>query len=423
MTPRGLLVFRPLHHDGKTKQLLLSGEPLAGEFWPAGGGEPAHCLMRWMDNDGAQIELIEPPKGWKGELGGPGFTLHGLTTTGKEITLLGAWVNQMELGNRISRLTSSTVAIGALTSPEERWPQILYSTANLSEWRHENGLSHFGPTRRKPRHMRVDFDAPETEVVQVPRATLSFEVKGDTAWAYAPDWSIKTWLDFVVRPNRAKTLDQAHHDFAQPLLAFMHFASDRPDSITREVLWNLDARRRIEVIRQGARVIPRAWRPLPGHYLFQRDDLPDLPRAIRRWWKLHQQVQPSLGLFAEHIAHGNVFSPSRLLTLYTSLEKYARTRFEAKGEFKELRSYGGVPSALTGCTNEALKLLGASRGYFAHAETKGDRYTADQIHENALESTRRASALMQSCLLREIGLRKNARIDLMQRHYANWPIP
>lgn len=412
-----------MSHDSKTKKLLLSGEPLTGEFCPADGGEPAHCVVRWTDEDGAQVELIEPPKGWKGELGGPGFTLHGITSGNEEITLLDAWVNQMQLGNQISRLHSSTVAIGALTSPDERWPRITYSTANLSEWRPENGLSHSGPTRRKPRYMQVDFNAPEMEEVQVPPATLSFEIKGDTAWAYAPDWSIRTWLDLNVRPNRAKTLDQAHHDFAQPLLAFVHLASDRPDSLTREVLWNPGARRRIEVIREGKRVTPREWRPAQHGYLFQRNDLPDLSKAIRRWWKLHSQVKPSLGLFAEHISHGNIFSPSRLLTLYTSLEKYAKTRFQAKGEFKELRSYGGVPSALTGCTNDALKLLGASRGFFAHAEVKGEKFTPDQIEENTLESTRRASALMQSCLLREIGFRKGERIELMRRHYANWPIP
>lgn len=410
-------------HDSKIKQLLLSGEPLAGEFWPADGGEPAHCLVRWTDDDGAQVELIEPPRGWKGKLGGAGFTLHGVTTNDEEISLLGAWVKRIEIGDRISRLHSSTVAIGALTTPDERWPQILYSTANLSEWRHENGLSYSDPTPRKPRHMRVDFDAPPTEAVQIPSASLSFEVKGDTAWAYAPDWSIRTWLDFIVRPNRSRTLDQAHHDFAQPLLAFMHFASDRPDSLTREVLWNLDARRRIEVLREGKRVTPREWRPSQHRYLFQRDDLPDLSKAIRRWWKLHRQVQPSLGLFADHLSHGNVYSPGRLLTLYTSLEKYSRTRFHEKGEFKGLRSYGGVPWAVTGCTNGALKLLGASRGYFAHADIKGDKFTPEQIQENTLESTRRASALMQSCLLREIGFRKQERIELMQRHYRNWLIP
>jgi hypothetical protein len=88
-----------------------------------------------------------------------------------------------------------------------------------------------------------------------------------------------------------------------------------------------------------------------------------------------------------------------------------------------LRAYGAVPSALTGCTNEALKLLGASRGFFAHAETEGDKFTVDQIEEGALDSTRRASALMQSCLLREVGFRKQERIDLMEQHYGNWPLP
>lgn len=333
-------------------------------------------------------------------------------------------MNQVQLGDRISRLHSPTVAIGALTLPDERWPRVIFSTANFSEWRPETGLSHTGPARRKPRHQRVDFNAPETEEVAVPRASLRLEVRAATAWAYAPDWSIRTWLDLSVRPNRAITLDQAHRDYAQPLLAFVHFASDRPDSLTRELLWNPDSGRSIEVVRMGKRIEPRDWRPGPRNgYLFQRRDLPDLSRAVRRWWKLHQEVKPSLGLFAEHVSAGNVFSPSRLLTLHASLEKYARTRFGAKREFQNLRAYGGVPNSLTGCTNNALKLLGASRGYFAHAEIKGDKFTVDQIEESTIESTRRASALMQSCLLKEIGFRKAERVALMELHYANWPIP
>jgi ApeA N-terminal domain 1 len=406
----------------KTTRLLTEGKAVAGEFWPSNGGDPVACILNWTAEDGCQVEVIGTAKGWDADLGGPAFTLHGATTLGDEISLLDAWVNQISMGKEITRLHASTLAIGALTTSDERWLRAIYATANLGEWYRENGLAHSGPTRRRPRLHRVDFDPPEIEEVKLPRATTRLGISAHTVVAYSPDWKIETWGEFAVFPNRRFTLDQAHHNYAQPLLAFTHFALDRPDSLTREILVGETVRRRIEVLRQG-KVIAPAWKPGPDHHLFQRPDLPDLSRGLRRWWALHRKTQPALGLFADHVSDGNSFSPSRLLTLYTALEQYAKVRFGAKKEFKNLRAYGGVPSALTGCTNEALKLLGASRGFFAHAEIQGEKFTADQIEESALDSTRRASALMQACLLREVGFRKQERIDLVERHYQNWRIP
>lgn len=405
----------------KATQLLTEGKAVAGEFWPSNGGEPVACILNWTAEDGCQVEVIGTAKDWDADLGGPAFTLHGVTTQGDEISLLDAWVNQISMGKEITRLHASTLAIGALTTPDERWDRANYATANLGEWYRENGLTHSGPSRRRPRLHRVDFDPPEVEKVRLPRAAVRLGIEARSVAAYAPDWKIETWGEFAVIPNRRFTLDQAHHDYGEPLLAFTHFAMDRPDSLTREILVGKTIRRRIEVLRQGSVVTP-AWKGTPGHYLFQWPEFPDLSRGLRRWWALHRETKPALGLFADHVSHGNSFSPSRLLTLHTALEKYAKVRFGAKKEFKNLRAYGGVPSALTGCTNEALKLLGASRGFFAHAETEGEKFTSDQIESGALDSTRRASALMQACLLREVGFRKQERIDLMKRHFQNWPV-
>lgn len=405
----------------QTTQFLLGGKAVAGEFWPSHGGNPAHCILNWTADDGCHVEVIETTKGWEAQLGGPPFTLQGVTTLGDEVSLLDAWVNQIN-GNEITRLHASTLTIGALTTPDDRWSRAIYVTANLGEWYRNSGLAYSGPTKQRPRLQRVDFDPPETEEVALPRATVRLGISARAVVDYAPDWKIETWGEFAVFPKRRFTLDQAHHDYAQPLLAFTHFALDRPDSLNQEILVGETVRKRIEVLREG-RVITPAWKGTPGHYLFQRPDLPDLFRGLRRWWSLHRQTKPALGLFADHISDGNSYSPSRLLTLYTALEQYAKVRFGAKKEFRNLRAYGGVPSELTGCTNEALKLLGASRGFFAHAEIQGEKFTADQIEENAFNSIRRASALLQACLLREIGFRKQVRIDLMSRHYQSWRIP
>jgi ApeA-like protein len=406
----------------KTTQRLIDGEAVGGEFWPSHGGGPAHCTLRWTPENGCQVEVIGSAEGWEASFGGPHFTLHGMSVLGDEVSLFDAWVNQISFEREITRMRASTLAVGALTTPEERWNRAIYSTANLGEWYRENGLSHSGPSKGRPRLHRVDFDPPAAEEIELPRATVRLGVSAQTVVAYAPDWRIETWSEFAVFPKRRFTVNEAHHGYAQPLLAFTHFALDRPDSLSREVFVGESIRRRIEVLREGP-VIETLWKLAPGHYLFQRPDIEDLRRGLRRWWTLHGQVRPALGLFADHVAEGNSYGPGRLLTLYTALERYSKARFQTKGEFKRLREYADLPTASTGCTNAALKLMGASRGYFAHGETQGSGFTPEEIEDAALESTRRASALMQACLLKEIGIRKPERIDLMARHYGNWPIP
>jgi hypothetical protein len=415
----------PLQHDGKTKIALRGGATLDGHFWPAAGGEPTPAILRWDDEQGGRLDLIEPPWGWRAELGGPPITIHGTTAENEDVTLLDSWVNRVELGDRIARLHVPTVAIGEKTLPQRRWPRAIYSTANLSEWRAETGLkSAFPSTRRARTVVRVDARKPPIERIELPRAEIRLEVRVESRVGYAPSWEVDTWLDVVVEPKRAFTIDAAFHDYADPLLAFTHFASDRPDGLTREVLLDPRRRERIEVLRQGRQVSPREWRPGPGNgYLFQSADVPDLRRALRRWWRLADQTRPALGLFAEHVEAGRVYSPSRFLTLYTALERYAKVRHDGKREFRSLRDYGGVPAEITGASNGALKLIGASRGYFSHGETQGKGFSVAEIEDGTLESIRRASALMQSCLLRELGFRKAQREGLLELHYRSWPIP
>jgi hypothetical protein len=414
-------------HDDKSKRELLRGDPIAGHFWPAlGGGEPVPAVLQWTSEGGGELDLVEPPQGWSAQLGGPPSTLHGVSSDNAEITLLDAWVNRMELGDRPRRFHVATIAIGSLTSADAKWTRAIYSTANLTEWRGETGLelSHPHP-RKEPTLRRIEIRKPPIEKVELPRASFSLEVRVEPTAGYMATWKTDTWLDIAVNPKRRFTIDTAHREYVEPLLAFTHFASDRPDSLTREVLLDLSARTRVEVLRQGPRTQPRSWRPGDGDgYLFHSADLPDLSRAFRRWWKLHREVQPALGLFANHVEAGNMYSPGRLLNIYTALERYSKVRHGGKAEFKNLRKYGGVSTDITGATNVALSLLGASRGYFGHGETQGanPKHSADEISEHALASTRRASALLQSCLLREIGFRKAEREQLMGAYYRNWLI-
>jgi hypothetical protein len=114
--------------------------------------------------------------------------------------------------------------------------------------------------------------------------------------------------------------------------------ADRPDSLTHETLRNPESNRHVVVMRQGPVVTPREWRPTHG-YLFHAEALEDFGLAIKRWWELHEEVWPALGVFASHITEGNTYSPARLLILYSALEAYAKVRHG----HKDFRSSASTP--------------------------------------------------------------------------------
>jgi hypothetical protein len=143
--------------------------------------------------------------------------------------------------------------------------------------------------------------------------------------------------------------------------------------------------------------------------------------SLNTWWALEEQLRPALGLFGDHIREELSYSPARFLTLYTAMETYARER-HGRNNFRVLRDYAGVPENVTGCTNKALALIGASRRYFAHLGIQPAGPTITEIEANALNSTRRASALMQACLLRELGFSATESEQLLRKHYMSWPL-
>jgi hypothetical protein len=271
-------------------------------------------------------------------------------------------------------------------------------------------------------HLRLDWESPPADKVELNGDQLTFTTSmSSTGTAYAPDWSVTTWQTLIVDPAAPLTIAEFHRRFGEPLRALATVASDRPDSLTNETMIDPQTGRSYEVWREGPQVAPRPWRPNDG-YLFQAHDLPDFAAGIRAWWKLHEQIYPALGVFAQHIEDGNTYSPARLLTVYSALETYCRMRHGSK-DLRRMRTYAGVPNAVTGCTNDALDLLGFCRGYFMHFTRPQTRFTPGDADAGAFPSIRRASALMQACLLRDLGLDAASVEARLNAHYANWPIP
>jgi hypothetical protein len=343
-----------------------------------------------------------------------------VTTDGDDVTLLETWIRRQVAG-RTTAVSSSTLVLGGHIDSDTLWPQASYGTANLSEWVREHGRSLSYPDSRAVHNLRLDWKPPTARVVELPDSTLTFGIwMSNDGSTYAADWSMQTRQLLGVRPKTALSLNDLHRYFAQPLLAFTHFVSDRPDSLTSETLRDPESGRHVAVMRQGAVVTPREWRPTDG-FLFHADALQDFGAAITRWWALHEEAWPALGVFASHITEGNTYSPARLLILYSGLEAYSKARHGHK-DFRKLRQYAGIPGTVGGTTNAALDLLGASRGYFAHLKTPGKTYSLADVEGELLPSIRRGSALMQACLLRELDFVPNEIETLLSSHYKNWPI-
>jgi hypothetical protein len=405
----------------KTQAALLAGDDLLGHFGPAGVSPTTPGLLRWSADHGAHLDLVEPTDEWPNDMGSAQFTVHGLTSNGDDITLLDTWIRYQTADNRTTGVSSSTLVLGGHIDPHTSWTQASYSTANLTEWVREHGraVSYPGPPAFDNLHL--DWQPPAARVVDLQHSKLTFGIwMSNDGSTYAADWSMRTRQLMGVTLETACSLSDLHRQFAQPLLAFTHFVSDRPDSLTHETLHEPKADRYVAVLRQGPVVTPREWRPTDG-YLFHADGLRDFSESMNRWWTLHDEVWPALGVFASHVTDGNTYSPARLLLLYSALEAYSKVRHGHK-DFRKLRQYAGIQGAVIGATNTALDLLGASRGYFSHLKAPSKTYSLADVENALLPSTRRGSGLMQACLLRELGFEPSEIETMLARHYKGWAI-
>jgi hypothetical protein len=407
--------------SGVTREALLTGGVVRGEFAPLGVDEATPGTLTWSFEDGAELLLIGPTPSWRRELGRFDQVIHGVLEGRDEITLLSAGVTRIGgFGGPVQRVSSNRLVLGEHIDTTTRWPRAIYGTTNLSEWMQETGLQSHRP--EKPGDPSgVLWSPPPRHEFELPRGSAALAGEAELGpIGLVNSWTVSTRSVLVVNLRRPSTLDDLYDRYGVPLVSFTAFAADRPDSINFEVMFDPETSRRVEVWRRGLRFEPRSWNPAHG-FVFRAHDLPRLSTALRRWWKLHALAWPALGLFAEHVTNGNSYSPARFLTLYAAMEAYCRTRFGRK-DLKLMRHYAGVGDNVHGCGGPGLALIGQSRDYFSHYNMP-DSDEAARIRDKAFETTRCAHALMQACLLREMGFGHRRTATLLHKHYSNWPIP
>ena len=102
------------------------------------------------------------------------------------------------------------------------------------------------------------------------------------------------------------------------------------------------------------------------------------------------------------------------------MEGYCRSRLGQK-DFKRMRAHARVDDSVHGCSPQALRLIAESRNYVAHLTKQPT--ASHKIIASLPDSTRRAHALMQACLLRDIGFGRRQVENILRNHHATWPLP
>ncbi len=402
----------------KTRDRLRAGEAVLGHFEIAGSNEDLPGHLRWTPDDGAVVELLDPR--WRSPVNTEHLTLHGVIEESDPITMLDGLVRTTVLDDRVKRISAATLALGEHVEPTDTWERAVYSTANLGEWSKASGLGHSvsdGPDG-SPR-FQIAWQRPSVQEVSVGGARLKFATDVDRLVGLMPEYSLCTHRRVLVEARRPARIEDLSRRYAMPLLALTAFAADRPDTITEEHYIHGKRQQRIELWRAGALIESPEWRP--NALLFYAAELLDFRLSVLRWWRLYEKVRPALGIFGDHINLGSTFSPSRLITLHTAITGYSHVRHGHRSP-RKLRTFARVPNELTGCSNDALGLFGAARDYFAHLGSPGQKYSVAEIEEGTLLATRRAAALMQAALLRELGFTRAQASKLLRRHYRNWAL-
>src|SRR4051812_41991317 len=124
----------------RVRSALLAGEVLRGRFSIAGTGVDAPGTLVWSFDAGAVVDLIGDTSDWSADFSLE-LTLHGSIEDGNRVTIHYARVPSISAHQRVRRLIGSTVALGMYVDDSARWSRAIYSTANLSEWIPETGLT------------------------------------------------------------------------------------------------------------------------------------------------------------------------------------------------------------------------------------------------------------------------------------------
>ena len=416
-------------------RLLEQDGEITGFFALAGmtPEQAAPGVLRYSPADGSVLRLLECPPGWPTSLGHRGdLVVHGTTSDGgHRLTLLDARVSSIDLGDRVTGLRAAILALGAHCDRDSTWSSAIYSTAHLHEWLGDTGLKlESDPDDRgQTGRLAYEWTPPPAHVVELGDARITIGPAMEYDAGRIADWRIRTGTQLAARPAAPTTLAALQRRFGRPLLAFTTLAADRPDAIIWEAVSDADRRECAVILRMGRSVTAREWRP-DGRFLFRAEQIDDVARTYERWIKLWDDAAPEIATFLDAVSEGNSYGRARLLASVVALEGYWRTRRPPTvqkrpnlfDKLKALRDYSASDPSQIAATDANLKLLVAARNLYAHLDQRWVSLSDEEIDDELLPNCRRATALMQACLLRDLGVTPGRISAMFAEHHASWPL-
>lgn len=417
----------------KEQVLLENGGEVRGTFWISGREDTqAAGVLRWSRAKGAELWLIDVPRGWPGiwhgseRSDGP-LNIHGSSVDCSKLTMPHAYFSSSSFGSGPAqlRLTSRRLILFHHAAEDDRWKRLVIRTANLHEWMPITGFGN--PPMLMNRRFQVlecgvEWKAPRGRRVALGDAEVRFEPRMQSdLLSRGPDRTIRTTMDIAVIPQERKTLGELHEEYVTPLHDLLVIAGGVPDAIVFESI--AVGRQRPAIVLQAGIVPPdREWPRPDRQLLFYALHIPDFRKAIERWFALHARVSPALQYFSESI-NQDIYTHARLLTVASALETWHRNLYDSTwrrtyrrrnpGRKKRgpsllerithLQRLSGVSEHITGLTEARRQLFVASRNHLAHLNEPHYGYSTQDVYDNAIPSIARGTALVNACVMRRLG--------------------
>lgn len=389
-------------------------------------------VLRYTPADGTTLRLIDAPTGWPTSLGHRGdLVVHGTTSEGGHpLTLLDARVSSIALGNRVTALRATTLALGAHFDRETTWSCATYTTAHLHEWLGDSGLRQ----DTTPPHTKDYGALASLGIADRFRRDRVRPVRSEDREPQerSCEPALEDGKGRRDRRARCKLGSRAHAPVSDASAPAVHRRSDRDARIIKLD----DIRGRwFPFVRQVLGLAAIFARPhASGDPMAASCSAPSrsktCPRSTGAGSRCGVKQRGRSRRFVDAITEGNTYSRARLLASVVALEGYWRTRKPPTAGNKPklldkliaLRGHSGVVEQQIGATDDNLKLLVAARNLYAHLDQHHVSLSDEEIDDELLPNCRRATALMQACLLRDLGLTPNAISEMFAEHHAAWPL-
>jgi hypothetical protein len=393
-------------------------------------GENAVGRLSWSDEDGAELILLNPGPEWPVHDLDATTDVYGLLADNTVITLPGAAVRGHHHSAMVeATLRSMTMLLGADIEPTETWKGLTFRTAHLHEWLALTGLQtqeteHDGDFRVTS--VTAGWLPPDPIVVELEGGRVTLGIGLSAPSDSSPEQEFSTRLNIRAASEEAVGLEELERRFLRPLLVFSTLVADRWDAVGFQTVSGPAHKYPIQVLRAGPTATAREWRPGDHAYLFRAEDCEDIEAVLRRWFALYSEAGLPLAVFAETLRSGNSYFPGRLIQSVSGLEGLCGARLGRERKLvatlRKLRDHAGIDPAINGCTDRNLDLLSQARNYYTHLGSRKG-FSPDELEGALLKSCRWATALMQSCVMRELGFSVERSSELLAAHYLNWPLP